>query len=369
MKGSVDVRGRAMTPGEKAHYRERVIEMSGAQGPVFGVLAEPQGSAHESARGPADGSKRDPVRVGVLIVAGQPQTRVGSHRMFTDLARMLAAEGVCSLRFDIGGWGDSPGEALPFEASDRDISAAAARLSTELQADSSAATRVLVLGLCDGASAAVLALPALRAAGHEPQALVLVNPWVRSEASLSDAMVRTYYARRLFQREFWARLLSGRVSLTNLVREPLRHLAARFGGTRFRGGRGQGDASSGTLEPTAPALSAEAKMICAAEPAPPSPSTVAAQPAPISPAAAAPDLPTLLLAQLDRYAGKVLTVLSGNDLTAGETESLMSREKQWRRRLERGGEILRVPGADHTFSDPAQWASVARWVAERTKQR
>ena len=110
-------------------------------------------------------------------------------------------------------------------------------------------------------------------------------------------------------------------------------------------------------------------MIGAAEPAPPSPSTVATQPAPISPAAAAPDLPTLLLAQLDRYAGKVLTVLSGNDLTAGETESLMSREKRWRRRLERGGEILRVPGADHTFSDPAQWASVARWVAERTKQR
>jgi hypothetical protein len=214
-----------------------------------------------------------------------------------------------------------------------------------------------VLGLCDGASAAVLALPALRAAGHEPQALALVNPWVRSEASLSDAMVRSYYAKRLFQREFWARLLSGKISLANLVREPVRHLAARFGGARFRGAHGQGDAGDATVKQSA---SAQPTGVTG---------TGVAQAAPIAHAADAPDLPTLLFAQLDRYTGRVLTVLSGNDLTAGETESLMSRDKRWHRRLERRGEILRVAGADHTFSDPAQWASVARWVAERAKER
>ena len=173
------------------------------------MLTEPHGTSHAA----------------VLIVAGQPQTRVGSHRMFTDLARMLASDGVSSLRFDVGGWGDSPGEPLPFESSDLDVMAALVQLSDELRAPS----RLWVLGLCDGASAAVLALPALRAVGVEPAALCLLNPWVRTEASLSEAMVRTYYAKRIFQKEFWGRLLTGKVSVGSLIREPLRHLTRRFG--------------------------------------------------------------------------------------------------------------------------------------------
>jgi acetyl esterase/lipase len=233
---------------------------------------------------------------------------------------------VSSLRFDIGGWGDSPGEPQPFESSDLDIMAALVQLSDELQAPS----RLWVLGLCDGASAAVLALPALRAVGAEPAALCLLNPWVRTDASLSDAMVRTYYAKRIFQKEFWGRLLTGKVSAASLIREPLRHLTRRFGA----GGRGAGDSRTE-----------------------------------VAPDARAPDLPTQLIEELGRYQGRVLTVLSGNDLTAGETESLMKRDKRWRKRLDRKGEILRVAGADHTFSEPSQWAQVARWLAERAKER
>ncbi len=300
-------------------YDERVVEIAGAQGPLVGVLCEP----------------RTGTRAAVLIVAGQPQTRVGSHRMFTDLGRALAARGVASLRFDVGGWGDSPGEPLPFERSDRDIAAAAARLRGEACPQAPLA----VLGLCDGASAAVLSLPALSEAGATPDALVLLNPWVRSEASLADAMVRSYYAKRLFQREFWARLLTGRVSMANLLGEPLRHLLTRFGVRRIGASSEAGEhgAGSDTISPGSGGATA--------------------------------DLPAQLLAQLERYGGRVLTVLSGNDLTAGETESLMARSRRWRRRLERDRAILRVPGADHTFSQPEQWARVAQWIAEHVPGR
>ncbi|MCL4748163.1 MAG: hypothetical protein KJZ83_22540, partial [Burkholderiaceae bacterium] len=87
----------------------------------------------------------------------------------------------------------------------------------------------------------VLALPALRAAGAEPRALCLVNPWVRSDASLSDAMVRTYYARRLLTGEFWGRLLGGKIPLRNLL-EPLRHLARRGSGVGAKGAAAANDA-------------------------------------------------------------------------------------------------------------------------------
>ncbi len=288
-----------------ALWIEHPVVLAGSQGPLVGILARPEGEC----------------RAAVLIVAGQPQTRVGAHRMFTELARLLAALGVASLRFDIGGWGDSPGEPQPFECSDRDIAAAATGLRAALPGE----RRLCLWGLCDGASAAVLALPALREAGVVPDAICLVNPWVRSEASLADAMVRTYYRKRVMQTTFWIRLLTGRIRMANLVHEPLRHLRTKLGRSAKRPAEGR-DA-----------------------------------------AAAAPDLPAQLLAQLVGFRGEVYTVLSGNDLTAGETVTLMARDKRWRKRLGRKGALLHVPGADHTFSDPAQWDAVAHWVAEKAR--
>ena len=293
---------------------EQALVFDGSQGPLVGILARPVTDC----------------RAAVLIVVGQPQTRVGAHRMFTDLARELAAQGVASLRFDVGGWGDSPGEALAFERSDRDIAAAASVLRTALPGT----PKLWLWGLCDGASAAVLALPAVRAAGVTPDAVCLVNPWVRTEASLAAAMVKTYYLKRLMQGEFWARLLTGRIPVANLVHEPMRHLRARFGGGKV----GASDGSAGTGDAT---------------------------PAAATPAG--PDLPEQLLTQLSAYRGAVYTVLSGNDLTAAETDALMSRDKRWRKRLDRKGAILRVPGADHTFSDPEHWAAVIRWVGEKAR--
>jgi exosortase A-associated hydrolase 1 len=299
-------------------WSEEPIVMQGCQGPMIGILARPRGE----------------FRTALLIVAGQPQTRVGAHRMFTELARHLADSGVASLRFDVGGWGDSPGEALQFERSGSDIALAAAAL----RAACPASVKIWLWGLCDGASAAVLALPALQAAGIHPAGLCLVNPWVRSEASLADAMVRSYYLKRLLEGEFWSRLLRGQIPLENMLREPMKHLKAKFGPATRAQDRNQTEAT--------PSTTTKEDM--------PRPSEA--------------DLPSQLLACLSGYRGDVCTVLSGKDLTAAETDALMARDKRWRKRIDRRGMLLRVPEADHTFSTPEHWSRVSEWIAAQANR-
>lgn len=293
--------------------------IAGAQGPLMGAMTLP--AASPVAR--------------LLVVPGQPQTRVGSHRMFVDLARGLADAGIASLRVDIGGWGDSPGEAGPFETAVPDIVTAARALTASEQPDGVSAP-LWLCGLCDGASAAALALPALQAAGIPVAGVALINPWVRSEASLGAAMVRGYYARRILAPEFWRRLLRGEVPVRHLAGDPLRHLAAGLG---LRGRR----SSAGATPSATPSAT------------------------PIA------DLPAALLTALRRHRGALLTVLSGADLTADETEALIRGQRAWRQRLEVQGQVLRVPGADHSLSEPGHWAKAIDWlgtqIAECARQR
>jgi len=146
--------------------------------------------------------------LGVVVVVGGPQYRAGSHRQFVMLARQLAAAGYAVLRFDCRGMGDSPGERRTFEDLGDDVRAA----SSALLLAAPAVQRVVLWGLCDGASAALLSLyqqPDPRVAG-----LCLVNPWVRSAASLARTHVKHYYWQRLHERSFWTKLFSGRVAVT-----------------------------------------------------------------------------------------------------------------------------------------------------------
>jgi len=147
-----------------------------------------------------------PGDTGMLIVVGGPQYRAGSHRQFVQQARGMAAAGVPTLRFDVRGMGDSEGEPRNFEHISADIGAAIDTLLREAPT----VRRVVLWGLCDGASAALLYLDD---SGHDPrvQGLCLLNPWVRSEATLAATHVKHYYAQRLMQREFWHKLLRGQV--------------------------------------------------------------------------------------------------------------------------------------------------------------
>jgi exosortase A-associated hydrolase 1 len=175
-------------------YTEETTLFSCEGESLVGILAKPAASAD----------------TGVVVIVGGPQYRAGSHRQFVLLSRALAAAGYAVLRFDYRGMGDSSGAQRDFESASRDVGAAIGQLQQRVPT----VQRVVLWGLCDGASAALLHC-------HETQdprvtGLCLLNPWVRSEASLAKTQVKHYYTQRLRQKEFWLKLFSGKVALSAL---------------------------------------------------------------------------------------------------------------------------------------------------------
>lgn len=183
-----------MTPAGLFH--EAAVSFTCGDETLQGVLATPpKGVAHRA--------------VGVLIVVGGPQVRVGSHRQFVALGRRLAAEGHASLRFDVRGMGDSTGRPRSFEDLQDDISAGLQTLLATPYVE-----RIALWGLCDAASASLMYMDATRDA--RVAGLALLNPWVRSTQSLAQTQVKHYYRQRLLQPAFWVKLLRGGVGLRAL---------------------------------------------------------------------------------------------------------------------------------------------------------
>lgn len=256
-----------------------------------------------------------PTETAVLIVVGGPQYRVGSHRQFVQMARMLANEGVTAMRFDVRGMGDSEGAQRGYEFIDRDIGAAI----DALQQAQPNIRRVVLWGLCGGASAALLYL---RATGDlRVQGLVLVNPWVRSELTLARARVKHYYVQRLLKREFWLKLIQGGVALGAL---------GEFLGSA-RTSLSSGRAAAGVAGDAATSLADR------------------------------------MVDTWARFAGPTLVVLSGNDYTAKEFLEATLADSRWAPLMARSATTrLDLAEADHTFSEPlAQQAmeeSTLRWL-------
>jgi exosortase A-associated hydrolase 1 len=250
--------------------------------------------------------------LGVVIVVGGPQYRVGSHRQFVSLARHLAGAGIPVLRFDVRGMGDSEGDSRGFEAIAEDIGAA----MSALMRSAPTARRIVLWGLCDGASAALM----LDDRQPRAAALVLLNPWVRSPASLARTQVKHYYVRRLFQREFWGKLLRGGVGLRAL-RELVGNVAA-------------------SVASTAPAAEAARDAI---------------------------PFQDRMADGWRRFAGPILLVLSGDDYTAKEFIEYTTADERWRGLVEQPRvERMDFPDADHTFSNlqaaRALEAATRRWI-------
>lgn len=188
-------------------FSERAITFECAGNELLGILTEPE----------------KPNKIGVVIIVGGPQYRIGSHRQFVLLARALGAAGYSCLRFDHRGMGDSAGEAQGFEQLNTDINAAIDTIC----AQSPGIRRVVLWGLCDAASAILLYWHVT----HDQRivSLIMLNPWVRAEHTLAQTRVRYYYGQRLFQPDFWRRLLSGKIELKNAGREFLRQAKMAMG--------------------------------------------------------------------------------------------------------------------------------------------
>ena len=281
------------------NFVEEPVRFACEKETLFGILARPA----------------QPADLGIVVVVGGPQTRVGSHRQFVLLARALAAAGYPVLRFDVRGMGDSTGAQRNFEAITPDIAAAI----DKLQERSPNLRRVVLWGLCDAASAALLYCDNTR----DPRiaGLCLLNPWVRSEASLAKTQVKHYYGQRLLQKEFWAKLLSGRLNVFASLSELLRKL---------------GQASS---RPEA-SLGFQERMARGWK----------------------------------NLTGPILLILSGDDYTAKEFGEYASTSEHWRGLLEQPRrERIDIAAADHTFSS-AQWrgivvATCLKWLATISERR
>jgi uncharacterized protein len=145
--------------------------------------------------------------LGIVVIVGGPQYRAGSHRQFVLLARAIANAGFPVLRFDSRGMGDSGGKKRDFEHMTGEVSAAIAELKSRVLG----VQRIVLLGLCDGASAALLYLD--ETDDERVSGLCLLNPWVRSEPSLARTHLKHYYVHRLSERAFWVKLVRGGVGL------------------------------------------------------------------------------------------------------------------------------------------------------------
>lgn len=144
-----------------------------------------------------------------LIVSGGVQTRVGPHRLFTQLAEALGGQGMAALRFDRRGVGDSEGENTGFLGSADDIAAAASVLRGE------GGTDIVGIGLCDGAAAL-----ALFGAASGIQRLVLLNPWSFDSdvAEMPAAAQRDRTLKRLLDPRNWLRILSGGIDVKGALK-------------------------------------------------------------------------------------------------------------------------------------------------------
>lgn len=253
-----------------------------------GLVFECAGSDLVGVLHPAHGGSCAP---GVLVVVGGPQYRVGSHRQFTLMARHLASAGFPVLRFDYRGMGDSDGAPRSFKSVAADVDAAIGAFAA---ACGNALDGIVLFGLCDAASVALM-----HGARHpQVRAMILANPWVHSDRGEARSYLRHYYGRRLLQRSFWRKLITGEMRILHSVRDFARKLAVARGS----------HAGSG-------------------------------------------DFVAAMRAGLACFRGPVLLIQSGRDLTAREFDDLCAADAGWRSAMIGARvELVRLERADHTFS-------------------
>lgn len=261
----------------------------------------------------------EPANVAVLFLVGGPQYRAGSHRQFTLLARHFAENGFASLRFDYPGMGDSQGESVSFSSCALELEAAV----EHLQAMVPSAKSVVLWGLCDAASTAMMfahKLPAVR--GN-----ILVNPWVHGGEYSPSFRLSHYYGPLLSDKDYWKRLLSGKVNVLPALVDTFKAFVGFLSLKKQQ--RAVGESEKGSQS----------------------------------------DFIDDMLLGSERFQHEMLLILSEKDLTAKEFLEVTQSNKRWRKILNRNTtQMHQIVGADHTFSR-AKWRDEVAAVALSWLQR
>jgi len=208
--------------------------------------------------------------------------------------------------------GDSDGEVRTFDRVGADIRSAIDKFFSSIPG----LKDVVIWGLCDAASAALFyAQQDARVSG-----VVLLNPWVRTGQGLARVHLRHYYMRRLFQASLWQKVARGEFNIRG---------AAAALGRIVSDAMGRGPSSDNIAE---------------------------------SPASESP-LPVRMERALRGFQGRVLLILSGDDLTAQEFKDVVAASSRWQRLLS-GDRFTRydLPEANHTFARREWRDRVARWT-------
>ncbi|MDH5444136.1 MAG: hydrolase 1, exosortase A system-associated [Gammaproteobacteria bacterium] len=253
-----------------------------------------------------------PTKTGLILVVGGPQYRVGSHRQFVLLARYLAKNGVTVFRFDYRGMGDSSGELRTFESIREDLKATISFFKTSYRK----IENFVLWGLCDAATANVFY------ACNDPDihGLILLNPWIRTESGEAGAYIKRYYSSQIINLDFWKRLINGEVAITKSMLSFL-SIIKKY---KSKNTENVGDDES---------------------------------------------LPVRFLQGIKKYRGKVLIVLSGNDITAAEFKNQVAMNKDLKRELAKTSvTTINIKEANHTFSSK-DWRSLVEeltfeWISD-----
>lgn len=235
----------------------------------------------------------------VCMVVGGPQTRTGSHRLYVQIARALCQQGHVVFRFDYEGLGDSEGEFVGYEQAGPSIRSALDYLFGRLPA----LREVILWSLCDGATACIRYAPS----DSRISAMILCNPYVHTKISQARTMLKHYYVRRVLEKDFWQKVLAFRfeakqsfLSFASLVRTA---------------------SASKNGKNTSAAISSKEIF------------------------------PEEIVDGLCRFRKPLRLLLSTNDLTAREFQSLLQNRRELKRPQQRRQITVRfIKDADHTFS-------------------
>jgi exosortase A-associated hydrolase 1 len=262
-------------------------------------------------------------KVGLIMLAAGAQYRLGPHRQQVLVARALAEHGIPTLRYDASGMADSCGPYRDFEMGP-DIDAAVATLLTNVPG----LEHVVLWGICGSASAILIH----ERRGPAVSGVILVNPWVRSEQSQNRAYLKHYYLNRLIEADLWRKVYSGRFDFRSAL--------SSFASTVKSAFRSRRETPVDASRAAGAAKEHDTR-------------------------AAARTLEERMANGLELFEGRVLLIMSEQDLTARKFDEFTRSSKRWRR-LMRSSAIERrdLRGSDHTFSQPQWREQVIDWMTD-----